>query len=197
MTVLVRAPEIDYPLTFWRLLWTVSPLPVHLADADQCEEHDDCAVCLDKLCTSTTAVSLVAIARRRCRPALSACRLRPEASSAGFSAARTGGVEFCKDTLSGLWGRMATLPCGHKFHTGCMDSVALMRLQCPTCRRTLGDDWVNVQPEQKLVYRLGLGAIFGFYCVVCLWHMWTARGYALLANLASAPNQPAQWVNSE
>lgn len=190
MINIARSPELDNPISFWQLLGTVSPMPVHLND-DECEEHDECAVCLSKLCTSVVAESLVRAARLRCRPALSACRLRHRASCAGLSAMRTGGLEFCKETLSGMWGRMMTLPCGHKFHAGCMDSVALVKLQCPTCRRALGDDWLDVQPEQKLLYKLGLGAIFAFYCMVYIWHLWLMRHSVLGGQLEKVDLLPA------
>jgi hypothetical protein len=176
MINIVRTPDLDDPIVSWKFLGTVTPVPVLLSD-EECEgdEHDECAVCLSKLCTSVGAMSLVSAARRRCGPSFSATRLRHRASCAGLSAMRTPGLEFCKETLTGMWGRMTTLPCGHKFHAGCIDSVASIKLQCPTCRGTLGDDWLGVQPEQKLLYKLGLAAIFAFYCVVYLWHMWLMR----------------------
>jgi len=195
MINIARSPELDNPIAFWKLLGTVSPMPVHLTD-DECEEHDECAVCLSKLCISVGALSLVAAARQRCRPALSACRLRPRGSCAGLSAMRTGGLEFCKETLSGMWGRMMTLPCGHRFHAGCMDSVAIIKLQCPTCRGTLGDDWLDVQPEQKLLYKLGLGAIFAFYCMVYMWHLWLMRHSILGGQLAQADFLPANTTDN-
>jgi len=173
--VLLRSPQTSSPILFWKLLWAVSPLPVHSAGAEDCEEHDECAVCLEKLCTSTDVLSATAVARRRVRSGLSVCRLRPAAAVAGLSAMRTGSVQYCKENLTGIWGRMATLPCGHIFHAGCIDSVAMHKLQCPTCRGILGEDWQDVQPEQKLIYNLGVGTIFSFYCLVYLWHMWNAR----------------------
>lgn len=175
----MRHPMHD-GLTFLKLLGTVTPMPVMLTD-DECEgeEHDDCAVCLGKLCTSVNAVSLVAAARQRCRPSLSMCRLReklrPHDACVDFSAMRMSGLDFCKQNLSGMWGRMTTLPCGHKFHAACIHDAAISKLQCPTCRGALGDDWADVPPEQKLLYKIGLCAIAVFYAVVYLWHWWILR----------------------
>merc|ERR1711924_225202 len=154
-------------------------MPVHCTDVEHergdDDNHDECAVCLDRLCMSSERLSQISVSRRRCAVSLSAYRLRPKAS---LSAARMCGFEVCKESLIGIWGRMATLPCGHRFHTGCIHGVTEVRsavLQCPTCRHKLGDEWGDAQPEHKMLYKLGVGSIGAFYCIVSLWHWWPSR----------------------
>lgn len=172
MSIVFGSSDANNPMTCWKAVCQIAPVPVYSTPDEQDDDCGECAICLDPLCTSTHALTAISLSRQRCRPSLSACRLRPRASMTGLSALRTGSVQFCKETLSGIWGRMATLPCGHKFHTGCLDGVISTKLQCPICRGMITDDNDDLERDQRILYKIGLMCIFVFYCVVYIWDVW-------------------------
>jgi len=170
----------------WTYLWSISPEPVHagfvLSDGtldddyggsydtcrDECSAHEVCAVCLESLCSDIVAVgnASLSILRRR-HSALSIQRWRPRASLVGLSAMRAWGSQSYKGSLTGLARRISELPCGHKFHLGCIDDVVQhggRRLQCPTCRSTLGNAWEDFTEKERLSMYLGWAAA----CVLIL-----------------------------
>mmetsp|Transcript_129289 Transcript_129289/g.322271 ORF Transcript_129289/g.322271 Transcript_129289/m.322271 type:complete len:417 (-) Transcript_129289:11-1261(-) len=183
------------PLRLWKILWTITPEPVHCvyegdaigsAVVEDCDKHEQCAVCLDNLCTTSDAVARgpLGVFRRR-HPGLAMCRSRPALASASASAARRWGLSLYKGTFSSLARQVAELPCGHQFHLGCIDDVARTRLQCPTCRQSLGDTWADLTDGERFTIRVGWVAVIVLWSVLCLVQYWNGQG-----------TEPASFVNA-
>jgi len=162
----------------WKVLWEILPMPVHSgceAVDGECELHQTCAVCLDSLCISSEAVaaSSLGVLRRR-RLALSSCRLCPSGAIAGLAGARSWGTDLYKSSFSGVAKLITVLPCGHRFHLGCIDDVIKTRFQCPTCRGSLGDVWADMSDEEHFSIKLGWCAVIGLW--IGLWAS-SGRGF--------------------
>ncbi|XP_074583594.1 E3 ubiquitin-protein ligase MPSR1-like [Curcuma longa] len=96
----------------------------------------------------------------------------PPASKASIEALRVvhpeedGGTEECSVCLDGLWRREAApteeeevvreMPCGHRFHGGCVEKWLGMHGSCPLCRylmpvaeedpkKIVGDEWARAR----------------------------------------------------
>lgn len=173
-------------MDLWCLLWTLSYAPVHAEDVGECEVHASCAVCLESLCTSSASIaqSAVNICFNR-GAAMSACRSWRRLAVAGLSVARSRGLSPCRggglyEASGGLpdsLQRLASLPCGHVFHLGCIDLVVKdlpsrpaheSSLQCPTCRGSFGSGWNEMHHEHRLSARLGTAALFILFGAVRL-----------------------------
>lgn len=178
----------QYPaLHYWKSIWRISPMPAHRGDLDprdwlrdsqeplcesECSLHDDCAICLDKLCTSVRALALSAMFRkRRAAPAFSAARLRLSGTATGLSAVRCHGLQMCQETVTGMWAHIATAGCGHKTHLGCIEKSAKVQTLCPACRRSFGGDWSEMRPEWRSLVQSGLVvvAVVYFFAQAVTW----------------------------
>lgn len=172
LATFLRAPEND-PIAFLKLLGTLSPPPMH-SDVDACFEcsadHPECAVCLGTICASTAAQTLQTATQLHRRTGSSSIgRVRSRPALLGLSLMRNQGLATNKESLVGFWGNATTLPCGHKFHAGCIHDAAVAKLQCPTCRGRLVDVWIDMGPGQKLIYKFGFGGFLTLYVLVYLW----------------------------
>lgn len=156
-------------LKTWQTMWITSLPSVHLGcfEDDTCEEHGDCAVCLEPLCTSTERTAAVRRLQGKMASSLSVCRLGLRSRAHSFSASRSTALDAGQAAGSGIWRCVATLQCRHKFHTGCIfQAVKAGRVQCPTCRRELGASaWSEVPMDAKCLVIIGGIAITLFQVV--------------------------------
>jgi len=145
-----------------RDLWTLSYGFIHThALGLGCASHQLCGICLDVLCTSAAKISASRLKLRRRAPSMAACRTRHMAAQAGLSVSRGSTV---------VSGRVATLPCGHSFHSHCWNNAAEYSLQCPFCRRYMGPE---PEPPPVQLTDLETSCVAGgwlmMHCWLSLW----------------------------
>mmetsp|Transcript_25209 Transcript_25209/g.53571 ORF Transcript_25209/g.53571 Transcript_25209/m.53571 type:complete len:446 (+) Transcript_25209:159-1496(+) len=183
----------------WRLLWDIHAAPIHVSaghchesgclseedatdNSGDCDEHSQCAICLDNLCRHQSALhaSAWSLATRR-RPMLSASRLGHIATSA----TRSWGSSLYKSLNTGPSTYVAELPCRHRFHLGCIDDAARAKLQCPTCRSPLGQTWHEMTPSERATLRTGGMVVSSLWVLIRIAeHMgWIGSSYLLMTRL--------------